>query len=268
VSIEYKPFGTQLDFVPIVLGNGNIRLEVRPQVSEIDPTISVTLAGFTAPGLRTRIVDTGVEMRAGQTLAIAGLVQTRLEARNRGIPWLADLPYIGAGFRRVHEEVNEVELLVMVTPELAQAVDKCEAPRCFPGMHTDCPTDCELYWKGHIEVPSRGPCGPYGGGDCPAGYPTPPAGDFRGPYEEVPVQEAVPHPPVSRRDPTLTPPSASMPPDFDASKRPPGAGVASPTDSANRYNPNAGQSPRIGSRVKTTGGTPGFIGPIGYDVLN
>ncbi len=99
-SIEFKKFGTQIDFVPIVLGNGNIRLEVRPRVSEIDPTRSVTINSTTVPGLRVREVDTGVEMKPGQTFALAGLVQTRVEARTVGLPWLADLPYLGVPFRR------------------------------------------------------------------------------------------------------------------------------------------------------------------------
>ena len=103
VSIEYKPFGTRVDFVPIVLGNGNLRLEVRPQVSEIDESRSVTINNITVPGLRTRWVDTAVEMKAGQTLALAGLVQERVESENKGMPWLADLPWVGAPFRRVEE---------------------------------------------------------------------------------------------------------------------------------------------------------------------
>ncbi|HRX80263.1 MAG TPA: pilus assembly protein N-terminal domain-containing protein, partial [Pirellulaceae bacterium] len=82
VSIEYRQFGTRVDFVPIVLGNGRVRLEVRPQVSEIDPARSVTINNTTVPGLRTRWVDTGVEMKAGQTLALAGLIQTQVESTN------------------------------------------------------------------------------------------------------------------------------------------------------------------------------------------
>src|ERR1700682_3428690 len=117
VSVEFKKFGTQVDFVPIVLGNGNIRLEVKPRVSFVDPSLSVTAQGITVPGLNVREVDTGVEMKAGQTFAIAGLVQNRLETTNRGIPYLADLPYFGAAFRKTHEKDNEVELVVMVTPE-------------------------------------------------------------------------------------------------------------------------------------------------------
>ncbi|MEQ8837388.1 MAG: pilus assembly protein N-terminal domain-containing protein, partial [Lacipirellulaceae bacterium] len=158
-AVEYKAFGTQVDFVPIVLGNGRIRLEVRPRVSEIDDSRSVTLNTFEVPALRVREVDTGVEMNAGQTLALAGLIQTRIDASHRGLPFISDLPYIGAPFRRVVEEVNEIELLIMVTPEFADGLDPHEVPQCGPGMETVSPSHCELYGKGYIEVPSCGPCG-------------------------------------------------------------------------------------------------------------
>ncbi len=163
VSVAFKPFGTQVDFVPMVLGNGNIHLDVKPRVSFVDPTLSVTTGGITTPGFNVREVETGVEMKAGQTLAIAGLVQTRVEASRRGIPYLMDLPYFGAAFRKVHEDYNEIELVVMVTPELVEPMNPCDVPPCGPGMASRSPTDCELYWKGYSEVPSCGPCA---AGDC------------------------------------------------------------------------------------------------------
>ncbi|HWA99337.1 MAG TPA: pilus assembly protein N-terminal domain-containing protein, partial [Pirellulales bacterium] len=159
VSIQYKPYGTQVDFVPIVLGNGWIRLEVRPRVSEIDPTRSVVINNNTVPALRVREIDTGVEMRPGQTLAIAGLVQFREEAQKRGIPVLSDLPYIGPLFSRVHSQQNEIELLILVTPQLAEAMDPHEVPACGPGQSTTTPTDFQLFAKGSIEVPSLCPPG-------------------------------------------------------------------------------------------------------------
>ena len=154
ISVEYKQFGTRVDFVPIVLGNGNIRLEVRPQVSELDNANGVTLNGTRIPGLRTRWVDTAVEMQAGQTLALAGLIQTRIESQNRGIPWLADLPWAGAAFRRVEEQQNEIELVVTVRPELVDALDPHEVPQCLPGQQSTSPNDVELYFRGYLEVPN------------------------------------------------------------------------------------------------------------------
>ena len=93
--------------------------------------------GYYVPGLRERWVDTAVEMKAGQTLALAGLLQTRTESKNAGLPWLADIPWFGVPFRRVEETVNEVELLILVTPEFVDAVDAEEVPPCGPGESTD-----------------------------------------------------------------------------------------------------------------------------------
>lgn len=191
VSIEYKKFGTQVDFVPIVLGNGAIRLEVRPRVSEIDNTRSVTINSVTVPGLRVREIDTAAEMRPGQTMAIAGLVQTRTEAQTRGLPWISEVPYLGAPFRRVTDTFNEVELLILITPQLVDAMDANEVPPCGPGMMTERPSDCELYLNGYIEVPRCGPgpqAGPLGGGYGPAGVG--PGG--YGPGEPVPAEQVAP----------------------------------------------------------------------------
>jgi pilus assembly protein CpaC len=153
VAVEFKQFGTRVDFVPLVLGNGNVRLEVRPQVSEIDASRGVDLNGTRIPGLRSRWVDTAVEMRTGQTLALAGLIQQRVEAQTRGLPFLADIPWAGTFFRRNVENVNDIELLVMVRPELVDALDPSEVPQFNPGENTTSPSDVELYFRGYLEVP-------------------------------------------------------------------------------------------------------------------
>lgn len=184
-SIEYKKYGTQIDFLPIVLGNGNIRLEVRPRVSEIDKSLGVALPDVESvivPALTVREVDTAVEMKAGQTFALAGLVQERTEAINHGLPYLSDIPVLGVPFRKTEDEVNEIELLIMVTPEFVDAIDQCDLPPCGgPGYATTNPTNCQLYCAGHVEVPSYenpisgmtvcgecqcGPCGPCGPAGC------------------------------------------------------------------------------------------------------
>ncbi len=188
ITIEYKPYGTSIDFVPIVLGNGRIRLEVRPEISELDYANAVTQNSFVIPALTTKYVDTGVELNAGQTLAIAGLIQERISSQNVGIPYVSNIPIVGVPFRRVKEEVNEIESLILVTPDFAEGMDPHEVPQCGPGMETMSPSNCELYWRGQIEVPSCGPCGAsqpctcnapglrcenggYGaGGYAPAGY--------------------------------------------------------------------------------------------------
>lgn len=153
VSVQYKKFGTQLDFVPIVLGNNRIRLEVRPRVSEIDPARGVFINGQQVPGLRVREVETGVEMRAGETLAIAGLLQQRTEMRKRGIPYLGDLPCIGVIFRSVRSEVAEIETLILVTPQFVEAMEVCEVPEGGPGLQSCPPNHAQLYCGGRVEVP-------------------------------------------------------------------------------------------------------------------
>jgi pilus assembly protein CpaC len=152
-TIEFKEFGTRVDFVPIVQGNGNIRLEVRPQVSELDNTKSVEINGITVPGLRSRFVDTAVEMRSGQTLALAGLIQNRTTAKKTGLPILMDLPWTGHFFRSIEEENEEIELLVLVTPRLVAAMDADQVPPVGPGELTTSPNDVDFYGRGHIEVP-------------------------------------------------------------------------------------------------------------------
>jgi len=259
VSVEYKKFGTQVDFVPIVLGNGNIRLEVRPRVSEIDPTRSVTLNGNVIPGLRVREVDTGVEMKAGQTLALAGLIQSRIESQNRGIPWLADLPWVGAGFRRVTEKQNEIELLILVRPEFAGALDPDQVPPGAPGLDTTSPNDGELYFRGYLEVPrccTDGSCPScQAGGDAGAGQfeqdgkgiePIPPA-DGVAPTEQGSQANS------RRRGPLSITASPSL--------RQPGTDRRS-----SRHNRPIPPRPAGESAGSSESGTGELVGPIGYDI--
>ena len=159
-TVGWKQYGTRLDFVPIVLGNGRMRLEIRTSVSE--PDASNGIDGI--PALTTREVETGVELRAGQTLAIAGLIEQRTEATNQGLPWISELPYLGVPFRMVSHQINEIELLVLVTPEIVDGMDPGQVPACMPGMQTTNPSDWELFFKGHLEVPN---CCPDGVVACP-----------------------------------------------------------------------------------------------------
>jgi pilus assembly protein CpaC len=265
ISIEYKKYGTQLDFVPIVLGNGQIRLEVRPRVSEIDESRSLTIAGSTVPGLRSREVETGVEMQAGQTLAIAGLVYYRTESLNHGIPWVSEVPYLGAAFRKTSEATNEIELLILVTPELVDAMDAHQVPPCGPGTQTTSPNDWELFLQGFPEVPNCCPscndgagyaeCGDGGGGaDVQA---TPPDGMI-GPVESI----QAPRPnDASRRQ--LRP--AGREAFSAAAQRAPNGGPALPQNRQMPSNPNASPS---ASRSGPQSAEPGLLGPIGYDVIN
>lgn len=171
VGVEFREYGTRLDFVAKVRGDGRIWLEVRPTISEIDPGRSVTLNGTSIPGLRSRFVETAVELKAGETLALAGLLQMRTESESVGLPLLSDLPYLGALFRSNREVQNEVELLIMVTPHFAGPMQQEEVPCGGPGMNTTSPLDSELYLNGYMEVPNDcnpAVVGPQGGNTLPA----------------------------------------------------------------------------------------------------
>ncbi len=138
-------------------------MEVRPEVTELDPTNGLNSDGLQVTAFSQRYVETAVEMQAGQTFAIAGLLQSRTEASTSATPFFGELPYIGAMFRRVREQRNEIELLITVTPELVDAMDAYQVPQGGPGLNSMSPNDKELYLKGHIEVPNLlgqdGDCG-------------------------------------------------------------------------------------------------------------
>jgi pilus assembly protein CpaC len=251
VTVQFREFGTRIDFVPIVLGNGTIRLEVRPQVSELDPTRSVNVQGTNIPGLRNRWIDTAVEMRAGQTMALGGLLQTRVEAHNQGIPLLADMPWVGAAFRSVKEQYNEVELLVMVTPEFVDAMDPEEVPQLGPGEATESPCNKDLYIRGYLEVP-RG----YGiscdGNNCRHGK----CGNPNCQPGQLPEGQRLNFGPA----PETIDPGIRQPQTYHSS--PPARNVST----ARRTNPHLPQN-QSSRRTSTAGGQPELIGPIGYDVL-
>ncbi|MGB7343171.1 MAG: pilus assembly protein N-terminal domain-containing protein [Pirellulaceae bacterium] len=154
VTVAYEEFGTSVDFLPFVVGPGRIRLEVRPEVKEVDEANGITAGDIFVPAFSQRYVETAVELQAGQTLALAGLLQSRTDSQVKATPFFGELPYFGAMFRRVSERRNDIELLITVTPELVDAMDPHEVPRGGPGLNSMSPNDKELYWKGHIEVPN------------------------------------------------------------------------------------------------------------------
>ncbi len=152
VSVQYKSFGVQLEFVPTILSSGRVRMQVCPEVSQKDLSNTVTVQGITVPSLTTRRVNTEVEMNFGETLVVGGLISNQVQATTSKIPFFGELPWIGAAFRRVAHNESETELIVMVTPELASPTDESQLPD-GPGRGTVSPTDRELYWNGYLETP-------------------------------------------------------------------------------------------------------------------
>lgn len=156
VSVDFEEYGTRLETVPLVLNNHRVRLEIFAEVSSLDFANSAEVGGFSTPGLLTRNANTQVELNFGETLVIAGLIQTSKAGTTQKLPVLGDMPYIGAAFRRVTYDERETELVIMVTPELVAPMAPGEVPPGGPGLFTDDPTGKELFGYGMLEVPSYG----------------------------------------------------------------------------------------------------------------
>lgn len=134
VSIVFKEFGIRLKFKPTVTEGGSIRLHVMPEVSSLDFANGLTFSGFQIPSLLTRRAETEVELRDGQHLAIAGLLDNTWTKDVTKIPFLGDIPILGEFFRSTSAQQKRTELLVVVTPRLVEASDQAPAlPTGEPG---------------------------------------------------------------------------------------------------------------------------------------
>ncbi|MGQ5700617.1 type II and III secretion system protein family protein [Sandaracinobacteroides sp. A072] len=122
LSIEFKQFGVSLAFTPTVLGDGLINLVVAPEVSSLDREASIQLNGYNIPGLKVRRAKTTLEMRDGQSFAIAGLIQQDFSDTVRAIPLLGKIPILGALFRSTDFNKAETELVITVTPRIVRPV--------------------------------------------------------------------------------------------------------------------------------------------------
>ncbi len=118
VTIEYKPFGVELTFTPRVVDKDRINLQLNAAVSGIDPSITVTQGGISVNAFRRRETATVVEMRDGESFAIAGLLQDDFQDLNGQVPWLGDIPVLGALFRSASYERSQSELVIIITPHL------------------------------------------------------------------------------------------------------------------------------------------------------
>ncbi|WP_165069018.1 type II and III secretion system protein family protein [Paludisphaera rhizosphaerae] len=152
VQVEFKDFGVRLAFLPTVEDGETIRLTVDPEVSSIDFSLGTTLVpgGSPVPGLNVRRSHTTVELKQGETLAIAGLMQLTLDAQTQRIPGLGDLPYIGAFFSNTTNTRTEKELVVLVTPYLVEPMRPGQVPPT-PGDEVNEPNDLEFFFMNRIE---------------------------------------------------------------------------------------------------------------------
>jgi pilus assembly protein CpaC len=127
VSVVFKEFGIRLTFRPTIAGDV-IRLKVRPEVSALDFNNGITLSGFRIPALTTRRAETDVELRDGQSFAIAGLLNNISQEDGAGIPILSSLPIIGNLFKSRANRAERTELMVLITPRLVRPLDPDEVP--------------------------------------------------------------------------------------------------------------------------------------------
>jgi pilus assembly protein CpaC len=118
ITIEYKPFGVELNFIPRVVDGDLINLELEAAVSAIDGTNAVVLSDISINAFRRRETSTTVEMRDGESFAIAGLLMDDFTDRNAQVPWLGDVPVLGALFRSAEYQRQQSELVIIVTPHL------------------------------------------------------------------------------------------------------------------------------------------------------
>ena len=127
VTIEWKEFGVRLTFTPTIAGDV-IRLKVRPEVSSLDFNNGITLQGFRIPSLITRYAQTDVELRDGQSFAIAGLLHNTAQEDGTKVPILGSIPIIGNLFKSKSDRKEQTELMVLITPQLVRPLDPDEVP--------------------------------------------------------------------------------------------------------------------------------------------
>jgi pilus assembly protein CpaC len=128
VSVQFKEFGVRLKFIANPNVDGTINLHVAPEVSALDFSNAVTLSGFLIPALTTRRAETEVQLKDGQSFAIAGLMDNRVQKISNKIPWLGDVPILGNLFKSSSFTKSKTELLVMVTPRIIKPMDPGQAP--------------------------------------------------------------------------------------------------------------------------------------------
>lgn len=149
ITIEFKPFGVSLAFTPTVLADGVINLEVAPEVSSIDSAASIRVNGLVIPGLQVRRARTTLELRDGQSFAMAGLLRRDFRDTVRQFPILGQIPVIGTLFRSTGFENEDTELVIIVTPRLVRPVPANRI--ALPTDRVQPPNEMELFLMGRTD---------------------------------------------------------------------------------------------------------------------
>ncbi len=151
VTIDYKRYGVGLAFTPTVLRDGLINLKVEPEVSELDFSHPVQFAGYSIPPLIVRRASTTVELRDGQSFVIGGLLQNISTTAQQQLPWIGDVPVLGALFRSAAYKKNETDLAIIVTPRLVRPIRPGDPIRT-PLDNTLPANDADLFLMGKAEI--------------------------------------------------------------------------------------------------------------------
>lgn len=146
-TTTFRGFGTELEFTPTVIDKDLVRLQVSPSFSSLNADAAVN--GI--PGLDRRVVDTTVDLREGQWLAIAGLIQDQQGGSRAKLPYLGRLPLVGGLFGRQDTSRQETELIVLVSPQLVHPMESEEVPLQLPGMEVTDPSDDDFFLRHMIE---------------------------------------------------------------------------------------------------------------------
>jgi pilus assembly protein CpaC len=149
VTIQFKKFGVGLVFTPNIMNSKHISLTVAPEVSELDFTNALTAQGFKIPAISTRRATTTIELADGQSFAIGGLMRDNVRESVKKVPFLGEIPILGALFRSSSFQKNETELLIIVTPHLVKPLDM--TAQTLPTDYYVEPNDFEFYFMGFPE---------------------------------------------------------------------------------------------------------------------
>ena len=152
-GVAFEQVGTQLEVLPIVYANGQIWLEINPQIRTVNTGLGITTVFGTTPGFTEQQARCAVMLESGQTFVIGGLIQNSVQASSAKIPVLGDLPFVGTAFSSIRHEERESELIIMVTPRLVAPLDCSQLPKRLPGRETRSPDDYELFLENVLEAP-------------------------------------------------------------------------------------------------------------------
>jgi pilus assembly protein CpaC len=157
VSIEFKRFGVMLRFTPMLVGKETLTIQVEPEVSSLDFSLTVSSAGVAVPGLRTRRGSTTLQLKDGQTFAMAGLLNEETRTVLNKIPFLGDIPILGALFTSKEFQKSESELVIIVTPRLVRAMNPDEVPRLPGEGENDNVSDADFFLLNRVRNPGPPP---------------------------------------------------------------------------------------------------------------